>query len=113
MRTRYAVAVVTLAGATIGLTAVPADAATLFQDRIGSCYGHTFGPGSRSGCVRLIQKAVGEDTDGDYGPRTEAAVRRFQGYYGFQVSGITGPDQWGALCSNLSDVPRQYAGCWS
>lgn len=95
------------------IAAAPVDAGVLYQDHIGTCFGHTFGPGGRSTCVRLIQLAVGVDTDGDYGPITEAAVRRFQGYYGYQVTGITGPDQWMALCANLPAIPGRYGGCWS
>jgi murein DD-endopeptidase MepM/ murein hydrolase activator NlpD len=37
------------------------------------------------------------DFDGDFGPRTDVALRRFQTWGGLVVDGIAGPATWGAL----------------
>jgi hypothetical protein len=54
-------------------------------------------PGSRGPFVRTVQASlnaiadVGLVEDGSYGPATEAAVRRFQGFARLDVDGIVGP----------------------
>lgn len=47
--------------------------------------------------VKMIQKKVGVTADGDFGPKTEAAVRAFQRKHGLVPDGIVGPKTWGAL----------------
>ena len=44
--------------------------------------------------VRIVQRAVGADADGKYGPNTEAAVRRFQRENDLVPDGIVGPKTW-------------------
>ena len=48
---------------------------------------------------QLLQRAgVSTGTvDGDFGPMTQAAVRRFQGSKGLPVDGVVGPRTWAAL----------------
>ncbi|CAN5543496.1 hypothetical protein BH24ACT5_BH24ACT5_13810 [soil metagenome] len=59
-------------------------------------------PGSSGNAVRNVQIALlglGYPlfTDGEYGPRTESAVRHFQSTNGLQVDGIAGPNTQQAL----------------
>lgn len=56
--------------------------------------------GSRGAAVRAVQQRMtdrGWDTggvDGDFGPRTDAAIRGFQGEKGLDVDGLVGPITW-------------------
>ena len=67
--------------------------------------------GSLGEYVKIVQRAVGADDDGDFGPLTEAAVREFQALFGLGVDGIVGPQTWGAITFKtegiieLSSVP--------
>src|SRR3954471_15110647 len=63
-------------------------------------------PGAPAGLLRLgstgpdvvrVQSALGQVPDGVFGPRTDAAVRVFQGRNGLLVDGIVGPHTWGTL----------------
>jgi peptidoglycan hydrolase-like protein with peptidoglycan-binding domain len=59
--------------------------------------------GSKGPDVRRLQQALvnlGFDpgsVDGDFGPRTEKAVRGYQTSRGLAVDGIVGPKTWAAL----------------
>lgn len=65
--------------------------------------GPTLQRGARGPAVSDLQQklaAAGFDpggVDGDFGPMTNAAVRRFQSANGLEVDGIVGPQTWGAL----------------
>jgi hypothetical protein len=48
--------------------------------------------------------------DGSYGPDTTSDVEAFQGFYGDEVDGKTGPMTWGTLCS--SDYYLGYHGTY-
>jgi peptidoglycan hydrolase-like protein with peptidoglycan-binding domain len=58
--------------------------------------------GSRGPAVAAIQRALGIDADGIFGPRTRAAVRSFQKRHGLVVDGIVGPQTRGALARERS-----------
>jgi len=49
--------------------------------------------------VKKVQTKVGVVADGDFGPKTEAAVRAFQSAHGLDPDGIVGPKTWAALDS--------------
>ena len=56
--------------------------------------------GSKGDDVRTVQRALGfsgADVDGDFGPKTEAAVRAFQASEGLGVDGVVGKNTWAAL----------------
>jgi peptidoglycan hydrolase-like protein with peptidoglycan-binding domain len=47
--------------------------------------------------VKSVQAALHVSADGEFGPETETAIRRFQAEHGLHVDGIVGPQTWGAL----------------
>ena len=55
----------------------------------------------KKGCkgdeVKTLQKLLGVAVDGDFGPKTEAAVIAFQKAHGLDADGIVGPKTWAAL----------------
>jgi len=53
--------------------------------------------GAKGDLVEEIQAKVGAKVDGDFGPKTEAAVRQFQREHGLVPDGIVGPLTWSAL----------------
>ncbi len=57
----------------------------------------TFRRGANGDFVKQIQAKVGTDVDGNFGPKTEAAVREFQRTQGLVPDGIVGPRTWSAL----------------
>lgn len=53
--------------------------------------------GATGELVRQVQAKVGVAVDGNFGPKTEAAVRVFQGAHDLVPDGIVGPMTWKAL----------------
>jgi hypothetical protein len=58
--------------------------------------------GARGAAVATVQSLLGRHgipvaVDGDFGPLTDAAVRRFQASHGLVADGIVGPLTWGKL----------------
>jgi len=53
--------------------------------------------GAKGDLVKIVQGKVGVGADGDFGPKTEAAVRVFQSKHGLVPDGIVGPATWKAI----------------
>ena len=60
--------------------------------------------GDKGNTVKFIQKALGIAVDGDFGAKTEAAVKTFQKTHNLTVDGIVGPITLKALGINESSV---------
>jgi len=72
--------------------------------------------------VQLVKHGHSLDTDGDFGPATDSAVRSFQSAHGLSADGIVGPATWqellgtggggstpGTTYDSLSDDQKQNA----
>lgn len=55
--------------------------------------------------VKKVQAKVGVVADGNFGPKTEAAVRAFQQAHGLVPDGIIGPKTWAALDKMADPIP--------
>jgi len=53
--------------------------------------------GDRGESVRELQRKLGLTPDGNFGPRTDAAVKAFQTDKGLVADGLVGPATWAAL----------------
>ena len=53
--------------------------------------------GSKGDEVVTLQKILGITADGDFGPKTEAAVKSYQSAHGLTADGIVGAKTWAAL----------------
>jgi murein DD-endopeptidase MepM/ murein hydrolase activator NlpD len=58
--------------------------------------------GSQGPLVAHVQKALGVDDDGIFGPVTDGAVREYQSRMGLDVDGIVGLETWRALFESAS-----------
>jgi murein DD-endopeptidase MepM/ murein hydrolase activator NlpD len=50
--------------------------------------------GAKGAAVKLLQTKLGVTADGDFGPKTKAAVIAFQKKHGLKADGIAGPSTW-------------------
>ncbi|HVF69223.1 MAG TPA: peptidoglycan-binding protein [Xanthomonadales bacterium] len=85
---------------------------------ISTCSQQLIRSGSSGGCVEAVQRMLNISPDGQYGPITEDAVRKYQASKGIFVDGSVGPCTWGrfldlpvhSVCSSpLNDaVIRQF-----
>src|SRR5207249_2338096 len=65
-------------------------------------HGHYVHKGAKGDEVVALQRAlvhagIGVTVDGDFGPKTEAAVREFQAAHRCKVDGVVGPETMAAL----------------
>jgi peptidoglycan hydrolase-like protein with peptidoglycan-binding domain len=52
------------------------------------------GASSQTDTIEQLQAALHLPVDGDFGPETEAAVRRLQARHGLHADGVVGPQTW-------------------
>lgn len=60
--------------------------------------------GDNGELVKHVQRTVGAKVDGDFGARTEAAVRDFQRLHGLVPDGIVGPKTWAVFDTSTSHI---------
>ena len=83
---------------------------------IAGCTSHVLRQGSSGGCVTILQTALnnligaGLATDGQFGPATNNAVRKYQAGNGLSVDGVVGPQTWGAITSGKRGSATQTSG---
>lgn len=61
----------------------------------------------QGGDVFKLQTLLGVKVDGDFGPKTEAAVKKFQRDHGLDPDGVVGPYTWEALLKKGGDTAGQ------
>ncbi|MBA3920805.1 MAG: peptidoglycan-binding protein [Nostocaceae cyanobacterium] len=64
---------------------------------------YTLSLGSQGSAVSQLQRALGLNATGYYGPVTESAVMKFQSRYGLTADGVAGP-------RTLSAIDNNYGG---
>jgi hypothetical protein len=85
-------------GLTVDGVIGPATLAKLRGASSGRSSGHSAGGGrGRGPSVRRLQRAIGVQADGVFGPQTARAVKRFQGRHGLAPDGVVGPETWDAI----------------
>lgn len=65
----------------------------------------TLRPGAKGADVQRLQRFLGLEPDGKFGPDTEAAVRAFQRSKGLTADGVAGPDTRAALAGREQEAP--------
>jgi cell wall-associated NlpC family hydrolase len=63
----------------------------------------------RGSSVVALQRALGIQADGDFGPKTKTAVKRYQARHGLLVDGEAGPQTLGSLGLHLIGGVRHHA----
>jgi cell wall-associated NlpC family hydrolase len=68
--------------------------------------------GSRGPAVAKVQRALGVEADGIFGPKTRAAVKAFQRSHGLLVDGIVGPKTRAALARPAAAKEKLIRAWW-
>ena len=63
--------------------------------------------GSQGKEVKELQEFLGINVDGDFGPKTEAAVKKWQSANGLKADGIVGPKTWDAMGLATTDASEK------
>ena len=63
--------------------------------------------GSKGDMVKTLQSFLGIKPDGDFGPKTEDAVKKWQKENGLLSDGIVGPMTWNAMGLATTDLTEQ------
>ena len=63
--------------------------------------------GAKGKNVEILQDALGLHPDGDFGPKTDAAVRAYQKSKGIAIDGIVGPQTWDMMGLATTDASEQ------
>jgi cell wall-associated NlpC family hydrolase len=64
----------------------------------------TIGSGTTGAAVVTIQKLIGADADGDFGPQTAAALSKWQTTAGIPVTGVVDAATWAAMPAEASTI---------
>lgn len=60
--------------------------------------------------VKMVQSKVGAKVDGDFGSKTETAVKAWQVANGMTADGVVGPKTWEAMFGGEKKTARVYPG---
>ena len=63
--------------------------------------------GSQGKEVKELQEFLGIKADGDFGPKTEVAVKKWQSANGLKADGIVGPKTWDAMGLATTDASEK------
>lgn len=87
----------------------------------GECVRYSYSYGGVANCIIYIQQIINASgvtgaiqADGDFGPKTKAAVITFQKNRGLVADGIVGKNTWNKLCNvtqAAATTPKAKAGC--
>jgi peptidoglycan hydrolase-like protein with peptidoglycan-binding domain len=78
-------------------TAIAATSDTGLTAGSGGAQGVAPAPATGATAVEWLQRALKLPVDGEFGPETEAAVRRLQARHGLTVDGVVGPSTWAVI----------------
>jgi peptidoglycan hydrolase-like protein with peptidoglycan-binding domain len=78
-------------------TAIAATSDTGLTPGSGGAQGVAPAPATGATAVEWLQRALKLPVDGEFGPETEAAVRRLQARHGLTVDGVVGPSTWAVI----------------
>lgn len=64
--------------------------------------------GSKGEQVKMLQRFLGLGDDGNFGPKTETAVKAWQSKNGLTADGVVGPKTWGEMGIASTDVSENH-----